>query len=470
MYNGYRCPPKAYLWSGVKTSTASDLAQWRRTQCALRAPVPHAANLYASNSTRAAEEGDASPSIDVITYKKDRIAGDDLSQETPHDNEDFELTRDPPSYDSGTPLSEVDANTMMDKIEVRTKWLQANGKARKFQEADQECSLATFPECDEPVASDKKCPRAMTVEIYKKDANMFRDKYGFYPHGETETELIRIWTKMERAAHKMCPSRETRRRLSYALSASRRPKLTKGDKALMNNILGEAHKRRLLSVADPWIRKLYNDVIEWRSQRSTSSIPRRHFFGDDEERRLAFRLQRARTPSSRAKFTKVDEGFINSISDIISIRSQITFKKARESARKAKESWKTAKENFQLTTESIRKAKATESLQKARRKRSEIRKAQSLWCARLLAVKKFQQQYSRLPVRNKRMTKCEQGLANWLDKAKQRKDRALSSRPSERQLTPTEAVQLKELFDAQDVLDRKTLVSITRSQNVRKKA
>ena len=133
MYNGYRCPPKAYLWSGVKTSTASDLAQWRRTQCALRAPVPHAANLYASNSTRAAEEGDASPSIDVITYKKDRIAGDDLSQETPHDNEDFELTRDPPSYDSGTPLSEVDANTMMDKIEVRTKWLKANGRARQLE-------------------------------------------------------------------------------------------------------------------------------------------------------------------------------------------------------------------------------------------------------------------------------------------------------------------------------------------------
>ena len=138
--------------------------------------MPHAANLYASNSTRAAEEGDASPSIDVITYKKDRIAGDDLSQETPHDNEDFELTRDPPSYDSGTPLSEVDANTMMDKIEVRTKWLQANGKARKLQEADPECSLAIFPECDEgrsvkkcsieqrDLKRDKKCPRAMTVE------------------------------------------------------------------------------------------------------------------------------------------------------------------------------------------------------------------------------------------------------------------------------------------------------------------
>ena len=74
------------------------------------------------------------------------------------------LAHDPPSYDSGTLLSEADAKTMMDKIEARTKWLQANGKARKFQEADPECYLATFPECDEPVASDKKCPRAMTVE------------------------------------------------------------------------------------------------------------------------------------------------------------------------------------------------------------------------------------------------------------------------------------------------------------------
>ena len=861
-------PRKAYLWSGVKTSTASDLAQWRRTQCALRAPVPHAANSYASNSTRAAEEGDASPSIDVITYKKDRIAGDDLSQETPHDNEDFELTRDPPSYDSGTPLSEVDANTMMDKIEVRTKWLQANGKARKLQEADPECSLAIFPECDEgrsvkkcsieqrDLKRDKKCPRAMTVEhhgrrlhdakgsdkayrwktwcvvngecwgsnvpvlpltdvkmvatpnkpfdvdghrpprgtpphkraalgggsdvvaertdsaitptafvnspcprevghrpprddsgrvreeyekgtiagddlkafcdkyhflpyrflpygtnlcnmwaamqreahktcprdyiklktafqqykdsntnwkdtllsyradkikewnqdhgigphesvdwtIYKKgtiagdnpkvfcdkycfrphgetethfrhiwtamervankthpgdptkmkatfqqykdantnwkdillahrnekikewnqDANMFRDKYGFYPHGETETELIRIWTKMERAAHKTCPSsrdhtklkaafqqykdantnwkdillayradktkewnraadvitvaagvgentmaagvgedieqcklirqlyedvvdwqsqrcissipcrhsldEEERRlgcRLQHALIRQYRdPSLANVDTSLINRIRGVGAQEQPRA----WIRKLYNDVIEWRSQRSTSSIPRRHFFGDDEERRLAFRLQRARTPSSRAKFTKVDEGFINSISDIISIRSQITFKKARESARKAKESWKTVKENFQLTIESMRKAKATESLQKVSRKRSEIRKAQSLWCVRLKAVKKFQEQNFRLPVRNKRTTKCEQGLANWLDKAKQRKDRALSSRPSERLLTNTEYVQLKELFDRQEVLDRKTLVSITRSQNARKKA
>ena len=32
-------------------------------------------------------------------------------------------------------------------------------------------------------------------------------------------------------------------RLSHALSQSRRPKLTKGDKALINIIVGKAHKR-----------------------------------------------------------------------------------------------------------------------------------------------------------------------------------------------------------------------------------
>ena len=201
------------------------------------------------------------------------------------------MARDPPSYDSGKPLSEADAKTMMDKIEARSKWLKANGKAPPYLGKHQRVILAWAKSKD----------------------------------GESETELIRIWTKMERAAHKMCPSRETRRRLSYALSASRRPKLTKGDKALMNNIVGkalpgipgEAHKRRLLSVADPWIRKLYNDVIEWQSQRCTNSIPSRHFFADDEERRLARRLSYALRSSRRPKLTEVDNSLLNIIPGIL---------------------------------------------------------------------------------------------------------------------------------------------------------
>ena len=453
------------------------------------------------------------------------------------------------------------------ETDFRNIWAAMERAANKTCPGDPSQMKATFKQYKNVNTNWKDillAHRNEKIKEWNQDANMFRDKYGFHSHGESEIELIRIWTKMKRAAHETCSSsrdhtklkaafqqykdantnwkdillayradktkewnraadvitvaagvgentmaagvgedieqcklirqlyedvvdwqsqrcissipcrhsldEEERRlgcRLQHALIRQYRdPSLANVDTSLINRIRGVGAQEQPRA----WIRKLYNDVIEWRSQRSTSSIPRRHFFGDDEERRLAFRLQRARTPSSRAKFTKVDEGFINSISDIISIRSQITFKKARESARKAKESWKTVKENFQLTIESMRKAKATESLQKVSRKRSEIRKAQSLWCVRLKAVKKFQEQNFRLPVRNKRTTKCEQGLANWLDKAKQRKDRALSSRPSERLLTNTEYVQLKELFDRQEVLDRKTLVSITRSQNARKKA
>ena len=46
-------------------------------------------------------------------------------------DENTMAARDPPSYDSGIPLSEADAKTMMDKIEARSKWLKGNGNAPK---------------------------------------------------------------------------------------------------------------------------------------------------------------------------------------------------------------------------------------------------------------------------------------------------------------------------------------------------
>ena len=52
------------------------------------------------------------------------------------------LARDPPSYDSGIPLSEADAKTMMDKIEARSKWLKANGKAPHYLGKHQRAILA----------------------------------------------------------------------------------------------------------------------------------------------------------------------------------------------------------------------------------------------------------------------------------------------------------------------------------------
>ena len=79
-------------------------------------------------------------------------------------------------------MSEADAKTMVDKIEARTKWLKANGKARKLG----------------------------------KHQRVIQDKYGFHPRDEFETELIRIWTKMERAAHKTCPSSRDHTKLKAA--------------------------------------------------------------------------------------------------------------------------------------------------------------------------------------------------------------------------------------------------------------
>ena len=389
------------------------------------------------------------------------------------------LARDPPSYDSGIPLSEADAKTMMDKIEARSKWLKVQAhevpkqtihRWKRFLARDPPSYDSGIP-LSEAVAKtmmDKIEARSKWLDPGSRNTPL----YGEAPPYMGSKVIRQLYEDVVDWQSQRCissiPSRhsldeEERRlgcRLQHALIRRYRdPTLANVDTSLINTIPGVRDQEK----SRTYIRKLYKNVIEWQSQRRTSSIPRRHFFADDEERRLACRLHGARTLPDRAKLTKGDEALINSIG------RQNAFKKVRESLQKAKESWKTTKERFRLTVESTRKAKATESLQKARRKRSEIRKAQSLWCARLLAVKKFQQQYFCLPVRNKRTTKREQRLANWLDKAKQRKDRALSSRPSERRLTPTEAVQLKELFDAQKMLDAEK-ESITRSHNARKKA
>ena len=57
-------------------------------------------------------------------------------------DENTMAARDPPSYDSGIPLSEADAKTMMDKIEARSKWLKANGKAPHYLGKHQRVILA----------------------------------------------------------------------------------------------------------------------------------------------------------------------------------------------------------------------------------------------------------------------------------------------------------------------------------------
>ena len=71
-----------------------------------------------------------------------------------------------------------------------------------------------------------------------------------------------------------------------------------------------------------------------------------------------------------------------------------------------------------------------------------------MFAQRITAVKAFFQEHHHLP-RRRSEDRHEQTLANWLDKAKQRKGRALSSKPCKRQLTPTEAAQLDELLDVE---------------------
>ena len=80
----------------------------------------------------------------------------------------------------------------------------------------------------------------------------------------------------------------------------------------------------------------------------------------------------------------------------------------------------------------------------------------------LNAVALFQQQHQRWPRRNKRASKHEQTLANFVDKAKQRKDRSLGFLPSQRRLTITEAAQLTAVIDRhqQPVLQKLTLRGI----------
>ena len=71
-----------------------------------------------------------------------------------------------------------------------------------------------------------------------------------------------------------------------------------------------------------------------------------------------------------------------------------------------------------------------------------------MFAQRITAVKAFFQEHHHLP-RRRSEDRHEQTLANWLDQAKQRKGRALSSKPCKRQLTPTEAAQLDELLDVE---------------------
>ena len=117
---------------------------------------------------------------------------------------------------------------------------------------------------------------------------------------------------------------------------------------------------------------VYADVIDWQSRRCISSIPRRHFFADEEERclanrlavvlrrrkrrlawrsdvgkrrlggppgkrRLACRADQVPTYPCRAKLTKVEADLINSIPGVRAIRSYTSSRAADQDCGKKKD-------------------------------------------------------------------------------------------------------------------------------------
>ena len=111
------------------------------------------------------------------------------------------MARDPPSYDSGTLVSEADAKTIMDKIEARRKWLQAKRQDARY----------TGSKWRDILARAKIFERAwhklsQKGTIVGDDPKEFRAIYLFPLHGESETDLRNIWAAMQRAVSKTRPS------------------------------------------------------------------------------------------------------------------------------------------------------------------------------------------------------------------------------------------------------------------------
>ena len=231
-------------------------------------------------------------SVDWTTYKKGTIAGDN------------------PKVFCDKYCFRPHGETETD---FRNIWAAMERAANKTCPGDPSQMKATFQQYKNVNTNWKDillAHRNEKIKEWNQDANMFRDKYGFYPHGETETELIRIWTKMERAAHKMCPSSRDHIKLKAAfqqykdantnwkdiLLAYRADRIKEWNTGLVNTMTTGVDENTMAAGADEdieqckLIRQLHEDVVDWQSQRCISSIPCRHSL-DEEERRLGCRLQ-----------------------------------------------------------------------------------------------------------------------------------------------------------------------------------
>ena len=101
----------------------------------------------------------------------------------------------------------------------RNIWTAMKRAANKICPGDPTNMKATFQQFKDANTNWKDillAHRNEKIKEWNQDANMFRDKYGFHSHGESEIELIRIWTKMKRAAHETCSSSRDHTKLKAA--------------------------------------------------------------------------------------------------------------------------------------------------------------------------------------------------------------------------------------------------------------
>ena len=89
-------------------------------------------------------------------------------------------------------MSEADAKTMMDKIEARSKWLQAKKQEAIYMGSKWRVILARAKIFE---AAWHKLPQKGTIA--RDDPKAFRAIYLFPLHGESETDLRNIWAAMQ---------------------------------------------------------------------------------------------------------------------------------------------------------------------------------------------------------------------------------------------------------------------------------
>ena len=378
------------------------------------------------------------------------------------------LARDPPSYDSGTLLSEADAKTMMDKIETRSKWLKANGKAPKSLGKHQRAILA----------------RAKSKADVKMDAttNKPSDVDGHRPHPDDPD--IALSKRARRDTHDTPPHKRAALESSDVV-------VEWTDSAIIPAALVSSPCPHEVGHRPPCddpdrVREEYekstidaNRYLARDPQSYDSGIPLPEAVAKIMMDKIKARSKTVMDKSGASKWDRAQEyeyekGTIAG-DDPKAFRDKYHFLPHRETETNLSKIWAAMQREAYKTCPSSRdhtKLKAAfQQYKDANTNWKDILLAyradkikewnqdlSSCDYTNLQALEKFQQQHQRLPrwMHETRMItsedRHEQRLANWLNYV-WRKHHSLGT---QRQLTPTEAAQLMRLFAAQVIKDHRS--------------